>query len=164
MERAIRGFSCPAEEGEWEDFGVVGEREEEDEGEEGVREEGTSCKETWFVSGGATSADPASANCAPTTNFRRPANGDGNVGCVALGTERAVSSLLAAPGVSTLIGTIANFRLSLFSICLCLYPAELPKESFFTFVPLGNGEGDVSFEAPAHRVLASSPVVSHKYG
>ena len=140
----------------------MGEREAEDEGEEGVREEGTSCK---VVSGGGTSADPASANCAPTTNFRRPANGDGKVGCVGLGTENAVSSLLAAPGVSTLIGTIAIFRLSLLSICLCLYTAALPKESFFTFVPLGNVvEGDVSFEALARRVLASSPVVSHKYG
>lgn len=163
MERGIRSFSCSAEEGEWGNFGVVGEREAQDEGEEGVREEGTSCKER-FVSGGATSADPEAANCAPTTNSRRPANGDGNVGCVALGTESTVSSPLAAPGASTLIGTIAIFRLSLLCIRLCLYPAALPKESFFTFVSLGNSEGDESFEAPARRVLASGPVASYIYG
>lgn len=160
MERGIRGCSSSAEEGEWGNFGVVGGREAED---KGVREEGTSCKER-FVSGGATSADPEAANCAPTTNSRRPANGDGNVGCVALGTENTVSSPLAAPGVSTLIGTIAIFRVSLLCIRLCLYPAALPKESFLTFVPLGNSEGDESFEAPARRVLASGPVVSYIYG
>ena len=156
----------------------MGEKEAEDEGEEGVREEReVSCKETWFVvSGGAPSAEPEAANCASTTNSRRqPANGDGNVDCMALGgTEGkccAVSSPFAGPSVDLLTlsgGTIPILRLSVaFSalfVCLCLYTAALPKESLFTFVPLGNSdEGDESFEAPACRVLASSPVVSHIY-
>jgi len=64
---------------------------------------------------------------------------------------------------------MAIFRLSApFSallVCLCLYTVALPKESFFAFVPLGNGdEGDESFEAPFCRMLASSPAVSHIYG
>jgi hypothetical protein len=149
----------------------VGEREAEDEGEEGVREEETSCKENRFVSGGgATSADSKAANCAPTTKPWRPADGDGNVACVTLGTEGkcgAVSSPLAGPGELTLSGTIAILRWSapLSLARLCLYTGALPKESFFTFVPLGNGdEGDESFEARACRVLASSPTVSHIYG
>jgi hypothetical protein len=48
----------------------VGEGEAEDKEEEGVREQ-VSCKEAWFVSGGATSAEPEAAeaaNCASTTN------------------------------------------------------------------------------------------------
>jgi len=45
-------------------------------------------KETWFVFGGGTSADPEAANCASTTNScRPPGNGDGNVTFIALGAE-----------------------------------------------------------------------------
>lgn len=135
-------------------------------------------QETWFVvsvSGGSTSADPEAPNCAASTNScRLPANGVGNVSRSALGTEGkycAVSSPFAGPSVDLLTlsgGTMAITPLSVaFSallVCLCLYAAVLPKESFFTFVPLGIGdEGDKSFEAPACRVLASSPA-SYTYG
>jgi hypothetical protein len=83
----------------------VGEREAEDDGEEGVREkEQVSCKEIWFVSGGAPSAEPEAAEAAnwasTTISCRQPGNGDGNVGCIALGTEGkccAVSSPFAGP-------------------------------------------------------------------
>ena len=117
---------------------------------------------------GATGADPKAANCASTTNsLRQSADGDGNVACAALETEVkycAASSPFAGPRVDLLIlrGTIAPFSALL--VCLCLYTAVLPKESFFTFVPLGNGdERDKSFEAPLCRVLASNPA-SHVYG
>src|SRR5712691_3704825 len=124
-----------------------------------------SCKETWFVSGGGTSAEAAeAANCASTTNScRQPANGDGNVGCICC----AISSPFAGPWVDLLTLRGGTIEFSALLVCLCRYKAALPKESFFTFVPLGNGdEGDESFEAPVFfcSVLASSPAVSYIYG
>jgi hypothetical protein len=81
-ERAWREVSWFGEGSERGNLGVVGEREGGEEGGEGVRDEE---EKSWLVSvsGGATSAEPEAANCASTTNPRRPANGDGNVACAA---------------------------------------------------------------------------------
>lgn len=141
IEGACRDFSCFSEERGWGDLEVEGEREEGVKGNEGVRGEEKSCKENRLESGGAISAEPEAANCASTTNSRRPANGDGNVACAGVGAEgkyRPVSS----GGASTSSGTMATLRLSAplstLLLCLRLCTAALPKE--VAFVPPGKGE------------------------
>jgi len=125
-----------------------------------VREVGVEYK--FVVSCGATvpsAGSVAAANCASTTNARRPADGDGdgNVACTALETEGEywlVSCSFARPGgdvSESLRGrTIGNLRLS---VPLRLCTAVPLKESFFILVGCcDEGEGSCP-------VLPSGPEV-----